>query len=144
MRSDFTELLNGSVYFAINGKSSAGTILQFELFPPFSTLNSSSNVNIVEWLVSMTAVWVFVGSALTLSFGLANRDYNNNILLRTHGPYQDHKKWLAIHECTLQKRCLHMTNIGRSKALYPHHTCIVIRKSTENGCLYSSASLNRW
>jgi len=56
MRSDFTELLNGSVYFAINGKSSAGTILQFELFPPFSTLNSSSNVNIVEWLVSMTAV----------------------------------------------------------------------------------------
>jgi len=29
--------------------------------------------------------------------------------------------------------CLHMTNIGRSKALYPHHSCIIIRKSTENG-----------
>jgi len=34
---------------------------------------------------------------------------------------------------TLQKRCLHMTNIGRGKALYPHHSCIVIHKSTENG-----------
>ena len=22
---------------------------------------------------------------------------------------------------------------GRSKAVYPHHSCIVIRKSTENG-----------
>jgi len=35
--SDFTDLLNGSVYFAISGKSSAGTILQFELFSPLST-----------------------------------------------------------------------------------------------------------
>jgi len=26
-----------------------------------------------------------------------------------------------------------MTNIEGSKALYPHHSCIVIRKSTENG-----------
>jgi len=26
-----------------------------------------------------------------------------------------------------------MTNIGRSKAIYPHHSGIVIRKSTENG-----------
>jgi len=43
------------------------------------------------------------------------------------------QKWLAIHQCTLQKRCLHMTNTGRSKAVYPHHSCIVIRKSTENG-----------
>jgi len=41
--------------------------------------------------------------------------------------------WLAMHQHTLQKRCLHMTNIERSKALYPHHSCIVIRKSTENG-----------
>jgi len=30
-------LLNGSVYFAI--KSSAGTILQFELYPTLSTCN---------------------------------------------------------------------------------------------------------
>jgi len=28
--------LKGSVYFAINGKSSAGTILLFELHPPLS------------------------------------------------------------------------------------------------------------
>jgi len=28
---------------------------------------------------------------------------------------------------------LHMTNTGRSKAVYPHHSCIVIRNSTENG-----------
>ena len=58
---------------------------------PHTRLNSSSNLNIVEWLVSMIAVWVFAGSAFTLSFGLANRDYNNNILLRTHGPYHRHK-----------------------------------------------------
>jgi len=36
-------------------------------------------------------------------------------------------------ERTLQKRGLHMTNTGKSKALHPHHTCIVIRKSTEIG-----------
>ena len=41
--------------------------------------------------------------------------------------------WLVIHQRTLQKRCLHMTNTGRSRAVYPHHSCIVIRKSTENG-----------
>ena len=35
------------------------------------TLSFSSNVNIVEWLVSMPAVRLFVGSALTISFGLA-------------------------------------------------------------------------
>ena len=42
---------------------------------PHTRLNSTSNVNIVEWLASMTAVRVFVGYALTLSFGLASRDY---------------------------------------------------------------------
>jgi len=57
---------------------------------------------------------------------------------------QDHKKWLAIHQHALQKRCLHMTNIERSKVLYPHHSHIIIRKSTENGHPYiSSASHNR-
>jgi len=38
-----------------------------------TTLSSSSNVNIVEWLESMPAVQLFVGSALTVSFGLACR-----------------------------------------------------------------------
>jgi len=42
---------------------------------PHIRLNSSSNVYIVEWLVSMTAARVFVGFALTLPFGLASRDY---------------------------------------------------------------------
>jgi len=37
------------------------------------TLSSSSNVNIVEWIVSMPAVLLFIGSALTISFGLACR-----------------------------------------------------------------------
>jgi len=37
---DFTDLLNGSVYLAINGKSSAETIFQFELHPPLSTRNA--------------------------------------------------------------------------------------------------------
>ena len=46
----------------------------------------------------------------------------------------------ALHQYTLQKRCLHMTNIERSTALYPHHRCIIIRKSTENGYPYCSAS----
>ena len=49
-------------------------ILHIELFPQIR-LNPSSNVNTVEWLVSMTAVRVFIGSALTLTFGLASRDY---------------------------------------------------------------------
>ena len=35
------------------------------------TLSFSGNMNIVEWLVSMPAVRLFVGSALTISFGLA-------------------------------------------------------------------------
>jgi len=39
------------------------------------TLSSSSNANIVEWLVSMPVVRLFVGSALTISFGLACRGY---------------------------------------------------------------------
>ena len=37
------------------------------------TLSSSSNVNIVEWLVSMPAVRLFVGFALAILFGLACR-----------------------------------------------------------------------
>ena len=37
------------------------------------TLSFSSNVNIVEWLVSVPAMRLFVGSALTISFGLACR-----------------------------------------------------------------------
>jgi len=37
--------------------------------------NVDSNVNIVEWLVSMPDVRLFVGSALTNSFGLACRGY---------------------------------------------------------------------
>ena len=39
------------------------------------TLSFSGNVNIVEWLVSMPAVRLFVGSALSISFGLACRGY---------------------------------------------------------------------
>jgi len=42
---------------------------------PHIRLNSSSNVNIVEWLVSTTAVRAFVGSDLTLFLGLASRGY---------------------------------------------------------------------
>ena len=39
------------------------------------TVSSSRNVNIVEWLVSMPAVRLFFGCALTTSFGLACRGY---------------------------------------------------------------------
>jgi len=39
------------------------------------TLSSSSNVNTVEWLVCTAVVPLFVGSALTISFGLACRGY---------------------------------------------------------------------
>jgi len=39
------------------------------------TLSSSSNVKIVEWLVSVSTVRLFVGSALTISFALACRGY---------------------------------------------------------------------
>jgi len=37
------------------------------------TLSFISNVNIVEWLVSMSAVRLFVASVVTISFGLACR-----------------------------------------------------------------------
>ena len=50
------------------------------------TLSSCSNVNIVEWLVSMLAVRLFVGSALTISFGLACRGYTfDRIAFKTFG-----------------------------------------------------------
>jgi len=56
-------------------QNSAGTIFQFELYPPLFTYNvefySSSSVNIVEWLVSIPAVQLFLGSALTISFGFS-------------------------------------------------------------------------
>ena len=39
----------------------------------------------------------------------------------------------SAHITETQKQCLHMTNTGSSKAVYPLHSCIVIRKSTENG-----------
>jgi len=48
-----------SVYFAIKCKNTAGTIMQLELYPLLFTHNVvsfSSNVIIVEWLVSMPAV----------------------------------------------------------------------------------------
>jgi len=43
------------------------------------------------------------------------------------------QKVFAIHQRTLQKQCLRMTNTGMSKAVYPHHSCNIIHKSTENG-----------
>ena len=60
-------------------QNSTGTIFQFELDPPLFTYNaefySSSNVNIAEWWVSIPAVQLFLGSALTIFFGLACRGY---------------------------------------------------------------------
>jgi len=59
------------VHFAKNRKSSAVTILHFELYPPhvcaYITLISTSNANIR--LVSISAVQVFVDSALTICIG---------------------------------------------------------------------------
>jgi len=56
-------------------QNSAGTVLQFELYPPLFTYNvgfyASRNVNIVERWVSVPAVQLLFGSALTISFGLA-------------------------------------------------------------------------
>jgi len=50
-------------------------------------LNSSSNVNIVEWLVSMPTVRLFIGSALTISFGLACRGYTFDRIITFHVAY---------------------------------------------------------
>jgi len=60
-------LLNGSVFVTIKCKNSAGTILQFELYQPLFTYNvsCSSNVNIVDWLMSMPAMRLFLDSTLT-------------------------------------------------------------------------------
>ena len=60
------------MHFAIKCKNSAGTVLQFEHLCSNIRLSSSSNVNIIA---SMPAVRLFIGSALTMSFGLACRGY---------------------------------------------------------------------
>ena len=67
-----------SVYFAIKCKNSAGTILQFEHLCSHIRLSSSSNVNIIA---SMPSVRLCVGSALTISFGLACRGYTSDGVL---------------------------------------------------------------
>jgi len=60
---EFTDLLSGSVYLAIKGKSSAETILQFyfELYPPLSTHNAEflQQREQLEWLVSIPAIRVY-------------------------------------------------------------------------------------
>jgi len=64
--------------FAINDKSSAGTILLCIQLCPDSTYSvriTSNKVNIVKVLVSMPAVHAFSSSALTLCFGLAGKDH---------------------------------------------------------------------
>jgi len=43
-------------------------------------LSCSSNVNIVEWLVSTLAVRLFLGSALNISLGLAYRAGVTNVV----------------------------------------------------------------
>jgi len=56
--------------------------------------------------------------------------------LHTCGPYQtpsqtqEHKKWLALQQRALQNRCLHMTNIERSKTLTSPQL-IIFHKSTK-------------
>jgi len=54
-------------------QNSAGAILLFVLYPPLFTFivefYSSSNVNIVEGLVSIPVLRFFLGSALTIFFG---------------------------------------------------------------------------
>jgi len=44
-------------------------------FCSYITWSSNSNMNRVEWLVSVPAVRLFIRSALTISFGLACRGY---------------------------------------------------------------------
>jgi len=76
--SDFTGFRNVSVYFAIKCKNSVvDFFFNSNCIHLYShiTLTSSSNVNIVEWLVSMPAVRSFSGSALTISFGIACTEY---------------------------------------------------------------------
>jgi len=61
--------------FAMNGKSSAGTILLCIQLYPDSTYSVEFEVNVVKVLVSMTAVHVFSSSTLTLFFGLSGNDH---------------------------------------------------------------------
>jgi len=57
--------------------SNAKTLLDYFAIRTVSTfvyikrLSSSSNVNTVEWIMSMPAVRLFLGSTLKISFGLA-------------------------------------------------------------------------
>ena len=64
-----TDYTGGCVYFATRGTTSAGTILPFEQYPALYTYrvrDTSNMLNVVEWLVSIPAVRVVVGSALTI------------------------------------------------------------------------------
>jgi len=73
-----------SSYFHVHGSHLEVSLARLPfslLWPSLLTCSSrasvtATNVNIVEWLVSMPAVRLFVGSALTISFGLASRGYN--------------------------------------------------------------------
>jgi len=60
-----------------NAKTLLGLFCNSDCFHRCShiTLSFSSNVNIVEWLVSMAAARLFVASVLTISFGLACGGY---------------------------------------------------------------------
>jgi len=54
-----------SVYFAANSKTSAGDILSFELYPALSRYKAEF-VTLAVWEVSIPAVQVIVGSALSI------------------------------------------------------------------------------
>jgi len=79
------------------------------------------------------------GILYPLPFIILSLKKNNRVLLWTCGSYHIHgcnhrykkKIWLAMQLCALQNRCLHITNIKKSKTLYHHHNCIVIHKSTK-------------
>jgi len=43
------------------------------------------------------------------------------------------QKVVSYTSAHITETVLHVTNTGRSKAVYPDHSCIVIYKSTANG-----------
>jgi len=105
--------------------------------------NFRQNPQILKSQISVSnfksRVMVLVSNFYELHFFIAD----SWSMSQTESQTLEHQKWLAIHQHALRKRCLHMTNIGRSKTLCHHHSCIVIHKNTKYGYPYSSALHNR-
>jgi len=124
-------------------------------------LSFSSNMNIVEWFVSMLAVRLFVGSALTISFGLACRGYtcsrhfmvctcmtykNSHLLGISHAKKLYHiKKTRNCWESSMQMSSLKKSTDAKTTCIYAHkiHYCLWKKSKAESNMQSASLATKR-